>query len=111
MSDPNDCGPCQTGEGPPPTLCDGDTRNNCWVEGGICLLDSMSRAQVVYTLEHNPKARQDLVKVTTCEELLQLLVDVPLLPTVQEDDALQRQLNKADCLPYYTVYRGNTTDR
>lgn len=113
MSDPqnpNGCDPCQTGEGPPPTLCDGDTTNNCWVEGNVCLLDTMSKQQIVYSIEHNPKARDDLARVTTCEEILQLLKDVPLLSGVQEDDAQQRVLNQSDCLPFYTVYRGNTNN-
>jgi len=34
-----------------------------------------------------------------------------LLPTTQEDDLAQSEFNKADCLPYYTIYRGSTTDR
>ncbi len=111
MSNPNDCDPCQTGEGPPPTLCDGDTTNNCWVENGICLLDSMSKEQIVYTIEHNPLARTDLVKVTTCEDILELLKDIPILPAVQEDDAQQKAFNSADCLPFYTIFRGNFNDR
>ena len=113
MSDPNNpdgCNPCLTGNGPPPTLCDGDTSNNYWVEGGICMLDTMTKTQVVYSIEHNPKARDDLKRVTTCEELLELLVHVPLLSTTQEDDEQQKMLNRTDSLPFYTVFRGNTND-
>ena len=110
MSDPNDCAPeC---EGPPPTLCDGDTTNNEWVDGNgsICLLDSMSLDQVVYVLQRNPKARDDLKRVTTCEELHELVDKVPPLPTKQEDDSLQSSFNTGDCLPYYTIFRGNTNN-
>lgn len=109
MSDPSD--PSNCGNGPPPTLCDGDTTNNCWVEGGICLLDSMSKQQIIYSIEHNPRARQDLARVTTCEPILELLKLVPLLNTQQEDDAQQKQFNQSDCLPFYTVYGGNTNNR
>jgi len=111
MSDQdNPCDPCD-GNGPPPTLCDGDITNNCWFTEGVCLLDTMSKAQIVYTIEHNPKAREDLKKVTSCEPILNLLNDVPLLSTQQEDDAQQRTLNQADSLPFYTLYKGNTNNR
>jgi hypothetical protein len=73
--------------------------------------EGVGKAQVVDIIQHNPKARFDLARVTTCQEILQLLKDVPLLTTVQEDDATQSEFNKADCLPFYTVYRGNMTDR
>jgi hypothetical protein len=113
MSDPNDpnnCNPCD-GNGPPPTLCDGDITNNAWFTEGVCLLDTMSKQQIVYTIEHNPKARQDLARVTTCEPILQLLNDIPLLNTAQEDDAQQKRFNQSDCLPFYTIYKGNSNNR
>jgi len=106
--DQNPVDPCDTA---PPSLCDGDTTNNCWFEEGVCLLDTMSKQQVVYTIQRNPKARQDLAKVTTCEPILQLLKDVPLLGTTQEDDAQQRRFNQVDSLPFYTLYKGNTNNR
>jgi len=110
MSDPNDADTCPE-DCPPPSLCDGDTTNNCWFEEGVCMLDTMSKAQVVYTIQRNPKARDDLKRVTTCEPLLQLLKDVPLLGTQQEDDVQQRRFNQNDCLPFYTIYKGNTNNR
>jgi len=112
MSDPND--PCDEqphGIGFEPTLCDGDTSNNEWFGEGVCLLDTMTKDQVIYTIQRNPKARTDLARVTTCEELHELLRDVPLLPTVQEDDEQQRRLNQGDCLPFYNLFRGNCGDR
>jgi len=96
-----------------PSLCDGDVSNNYWFEGGVCMLDQggVGKAQVVDIIQHNPQARLDLARVTTCLEIHQLLEQVPLLPTTQEDDLAQSEFNKADCLPYYTIYRGSTTDR
>ena len=98
--DPNWCGYSST-------LCDGDTTNNEWFGEGVCILDTMTKDQIVYTIEHNPKARDDLRRVTTCEEILNLLKEVPLLITVQEDDECQKRFNSADCLPFYNLYRGN----
>jgi hypothetical protein len=100
-------------EGVFPSLCDGDTNNNYWVEGGICMLDTggLTKAAVIGVIQHNPRARLDLARVTTCLEIHQLLAEVPLLSTIQEDDAQQSEFNKADCLPYYTIFRGSTTDR
>ena len=71
----------------------------------------VGKAQVVDIIQHNPRARLDLARITSCQEILQLLEAIPLLPTTQEDDLTQSEFNKADCLPYYTVYRGSTTDR
>jgi hypothetical protein len=109
MSDTDDCdNDCA---GPRPTLCDGDTTNNEWVDSGICMLDSMDLDQVVYVLQRNPKARDDLVRVTSCQELHELLDLVPILPAVREDDQLQSSFNSGDCLPQYTIYRGNNNNR
>lgn len=96
-----------------PSLCDGDVSNNYWVEGGVCMLDTggVTKEAVVRTIRMNPTARRDLARVTTCQEIHQLLREVPLDSTVQEDDAMQSEFNRGDCLPYYTIYRGSTTDR
>jgi hypothetical protein len=108
MSDP-DCD--ETCEDPRPSLCDGDTSNNEWFVNGVCMLDQMSKAQIVYSLEHNPVARQDLPRVTTCHELLELLQNVPLLSTVQEDDAAQQRFNQQTPIPFYSLFRGNCNNR
>lgn len=104
MSSETDCGPL-------PTLCDLDTDNNHWFTEGVCMLDTMSKAQVVYVLQHNPRARCDLPKITTCQELLDLLNTVPLLSGKRDDDRLQSAINTSDCLPFYTVYRGNLSNK
>lgn len=105
MSDPNNCG------GPPPTLCDGDTSNNEWIEGGVCMLDTLCEDQIIYIIQRNHKARADLARVTTCQALLDLLPLVPMLPGTNEDDAQQTRFNQQDCLPQYTIFRGNNGDR
>jgi hypothetical protein len=109
MSDPNKCDEPECQEGPGPTLCDLDTSNNEWVEGNgsICMLDNMCLDQVVYVLQRNPKARADLIRVTSCLELHDLLDKVPLLSGQKEDDHLQSTFNSGDCLPQYTIFRGN----
>lgn len=99
-----------------PTYCDGDRVRNMWVEGGdpsvgdgVCLLDTMSEAQVVYSLQHNPKAAADLIRVTTDENLRHLARTVELLPTTVEGDEAQKELNRHDevgSIPFYAIFRG-----
>ncbi len=100
--------------GPNGTCCDLDIENNVWVEGvvdvpagkrGICMLDTMSYEQVVQVLRHDPKAREDLPKVTSNQELLTLLATVPLLGQTTLNERLQ-SANTRNGLPYYTVFRG-----
>lgn len=90
------------------TLCDADTTNNEWFTGGVCLLDQMTPSQVTFVLQKNPKAREDLKRVTTCTELHELVDSVPLLDTKEEEDKLQSSMNNnANSLPFYTLFRGN----
>jgi hypothetical protein len=97
------------------TRCDRNIVNNVWVEGvvdpakgkrGICMLDSMSVDQIIYVLQHDPRAREDLPKVTSDQEVLGLLTTVPLLGAPSVESKLQRQSARTG-LPYYTVFRGN----
>jgi hypothetical protein len=104
----------------PCTKCDlyrvGD--KNVWVERGegpsdascpgICLLDTMSEDQVIYSLEHDEKAREDLLKVTTDPRLIELAQTIPRLPVVDEADAVQADLGRdtAGAIPFYAVFRG-----
>lgn len=96
------------------TYCDLDIVDNVWVEGvvdlsqnkrGICMLNTMTREQVIYVLQHNPRARRDLPRVTSNPDLLQLLAEVPLLPTINSGDVQQRKAARQG-LPFYTVFRG-----
>lgn len=107
--------PCTCDE-PVPCKCDGDRTNNLWVEGGdpskgtgICLLDTLTLPQVVYSLQHNPRAAADLLRVTSDPTLRELAITVPLLSTVNETDAEQAELNRHDeagAIPFYAIFRG-----
>jgi len=97
------------------TYCDGDRVNNVWVEGavdadgngGICMLDTMTEEQVVYVLQRDPKAREDLQRVTTDADLKAWAETIPLLPTGNEGDKLQREVNNnAASIPFYSVFAG-----
>lgn len=125
MSDEIDCpcdscgaSTCECAPTPTPTLCDRDRVNNMWVVGGdppcsgngICLLDTMCLDQIVYTLQHNPNAAKDLDRVTSNVELRNLAATVPLLPTTEEADKLQSDVNRhkeIEGIPYYAIFRGN----
>jgi hypothetical protein len=95
------------------TLCDGDRRDNVWIEGGdratgeggVCLLDTLTQEEVVYVLQRDEKARADLKRVTTNAELLALATEVPRLPTVEAGDDLQKQMS-TDAGAFYSVFRG-----
>lgn len=104
-----------TGESARTTYCDGDRRNNVWVEGvvdedgngGICMLDTMTRAQVINVLQHDPKAREDIQRVTTDPELKAWAASIPILPGVPEGDKLQSQVNaNARSIPFYSIFQG-----
>lgn len=95
------------------TYCDGDTKNNVWMEhvdpdaSGICLLDTMTECQVIYTLERDARARQDLLRVTTDPRLLELARTVTPLATSEFADDLQSSINKnAESIPFFTVFKG-----
>ena len=104
---------------PPCTKCNGDTTNNIWLErgpnpgdelrAGICLLDTMSPSKIVYTLEHNPRAAKDLLRITTDPYLIYLATNVTLLPTEElvdmEQDA-QNQEGKPGTYPFYDTFHG-----
>ena len=92
---------------------------NVWVERGaspndvnapgICLLDSMTDAQITYSLERDEQARADLPKVTSDPHLLELARTVPRLPRVEEADVEQafvNQPNNVGSIPFYAIFRG-----
>jgi hypothetical protein len=94
------------------TLCDGDRVNNVWVEGarpdgtlGICMLDTMEEYQIINVLQRDPKAREDLKRVTTNQYLQELLAKIPMLPSHNEGDQLQKEANQGT-MALYTVFRG-----
>lgn len=103
-----------TEESVPTTLCDGDRRNNVWVEGnvdengegGICMLDTLSEEQIIYILQRDEKAREDLRRITTNERLLELADTVPRLTTDYVGDVISKGLNQGAVSPFYSVFRG-----
>ena len=121
--------PCACVDGPaqpcpptaPPSKCDlyRPGMANVWVERGctpndvtapgICLLDTMSEAQVIYSVERDEKARADLLTVTSDAGLRAIALNVPRLPVVEETDAEQAQHNRTNepaSNPFYAVFRG-----
>ena len=109
------------GCGCPGTKCDlyrqGD--KNVWVERGcssadvdvpgVCMLDTMTDEQVIYVLERDEKARADLLKVTSDPHLRELAMTIARLPTGQDDDKLQSEINRNHApasIPFYGLFRG-----
>ena len=96
----------------------GDKTNNYWYREGVGLLDTMTRdfdgcwelQDVIYAIERNEQAREDLKRITLCLTLKSLADNIARLPTSNEGDALSRQLNSVDIIPFYTVKRGRGQD-
>ena len=97
------------------TYCDGDRKNNVWIEGGnretgeggICLLDNLTKDQVVYCVERDETARKDLKRVTHDPELLNIAKVTPRLDVREPMDVEQAEgSNNNDAGPYYTKFRG-----
>src|SRR5581483_10348281 len=84
----------------PCTKCDQDTTDNVWLERGtpgaigICLLDTMTEDQVITVLEHDERARKDLLRVTSDPHLLHLARTITRLPVMEEMDAIQKDMNR-----------------
>jgi len=106
--DQNPCGaqdPCNAG--PPASLCDGDKENNVWMDGQVCLLDTLNEWQVCEILSRDEVARNDLKRVTTDARLLELAHNVPRLPTGNASDEMQHKANTdPGSIPFYTVFKG-----
>lgn len=92
---------------------------NVWVERGcsandvtargVCMLDTMTDAQISYCLERDERARADLLTVTSDPHLLELARTVPQLPKVELTDveqALLNQPNNVGSIPFYALFRG-----
>ena len=106
------CPPADCRPEPCCTLCDGDTKDNHWFTENVCILDQMSAHQVSYILERNEKARRDLIRVTTNEELHLLAREVPRLNPMEEDDVpMKAQSKLIGAGPFYTLFRGNCSNR
>jgi len=95
------------------TLCTGDKTDNIFFVPrapgypGRCILDEMTYEQVYEVLRRVPKAKADLIRITSDPTLLQLAQTTQLVQCPQiEADRVQRRLNR-NTLPFYTLFRGN----
>lgn len=101
------------------TKCDRDRTNNVWVERGnnpgsenapgICLLDTLTEAQVIDIVERDEQARKDLLRVTSDPRLLEIAAKTKRLTTSEEADLQQKWVNKNEAPagnPFYAVFRG-----
>jgi hypothetical protein len=76
---------------------------------GICLLNTMSKEQVIYVLERDEVARRDLLTVTSDPDLLFLANNIVRLPTpelVDMEQAVGNRSNEAAAIPFYAIFRG-----
>jgi len=114
-NDPSSTSSEETTEETRTTYCDGDRVNNVWVEGvqdeagngGICMLDTMTKEQIVYVLQRDPKAAEDIQRVTTDAELKAWAASIPMLPTENQGDKLQTEMNaNARTIPFYSQFQG-----
>jgi len=93
--------------------------DNVWVERGdgpsdgdapgVCMLDTLEDCQIIYILQRDEKARQDLIRITSDPHLLELARTTPRLPVVERMDAEQAQFNQPNnpgSIPFYAVFRG-----
>lgn len=92
---------------------------NVWVERGdspndvtapgVCMLDTMTDAQIIDVLQHDEQARADLTTITTDTHLLELARTVARLPVVETMDAEQAEVNQPNnpgSIPFYAIFRG-----
>ncbi len=106
---------------PPTTKCDRyrPGMKNVWVEHGVnpgdensigvCMLDTMCDAQIIYTLERDDQARADLLTITSDPHLLEMARTIPRLPVVEDMDAQQAEFNRQNdsaATPFYAIFRG-----
>ncbi len=96
------------------TVCSLNTQDNIWFVPrapgfpGRCILDELTYADVYWVLMKNPKAAEDLKKITEDPTLLKLANEVKLVEYPMKDsDEVQKRLN-ANSIPFYTVLRGNS---
>lgn len=76
---------------------------------GICLLDSLSRDQVIYSIERDDVARADLLRITSNPDLRDLAETVTRLPTQELVDMEQTASNRPAepaTIPFYALFRG-----
>lgn len=96
------------------TFCDGVRVNNVWVEGhvnpdgtgGLCLLDTYTKEEIIDVLSRDPRARADLKTVTTNQDLIDLVDTIPLLNDVKSEAEQANAALGVDAPVFYTLFRG-----
>jgi len=93
------------------SLCNLNKTNNMWYQNNHCRLDDLTYGQVYYVLTRNPNAKRDLLKITDDRALIELANKSGLLMDEKEENAQSaaRINNPKHTLPFYTLFRGNTT--
>lgn len=111
------CGTCSDADGAPVaaalnangtvtvTYCTGDWNDNVWTEGASCLLDTYSVDDIIYVLQRNPKARDDLRRITSDPDLLALLDSTPMIGA--NSDVRNLEISARDPIFLYSIFRGN----
>jgi len=96
------------------TVCDRNTSNNIWFQSdqpgfpGRCKLDLLTYSQVHRVLQRVPRAKRDLLNITTNQNLIRLANTTPIIIPPQEDNLKAQRSILKNSLPYYTVLKGNT---
>jgi hypothetical protein len=110
----NPCGDCGL-QPTRTTYCDRDIVDNVWMERdgnlpdapGICLLDTMDECQIIDVVSRQPRARADLLRVTSDPHLRELAVTTPQLGTDESEDKEMSDINRnSESIPFYTIFRG-----
>jgi hypothetical protein len=121
MADPEDCdvtrqhGPDDPVNPNPGqcTLCTGDTRDNIFFTprapgfAGRCILDEMTYEQVELVLLRSPRAKGDLLRITSNPTLVTMARNSRLVENPADDNENMRKRLHANSLPFYTLFKGN----
>ncbi len=89
------------------SVCTGDCCNNVWIENGKCTLDNLTFDQVWFILGKNPRAKRDLLRITSDPQLIELANNTKLVVDELEDAKVPERLVNKNTIPFYTVLRGN----
>ena len=90
------------------TVCTGSWCDNIWVENGKCTLDNLTYDQVWFILSKNPKAKRDLLKITSDPTLIELANTTNLFVDELEDAKIPEKLINKNTLPLYSpVFMGS----